>query len=208
MRSARLSSSLGAGTHHLPLMDAIWQPVFLPSRLVRNVAAYSLVVRYGWILIVVRWLYYALIFQFRDYQGSWMPFARIPFGLSIEAYASLQRWLALPFGVMLMSLLAAGLVVYLRLAGTQIRFRWALNVLGTTFFLPFAFLQPCDYGMIALIGWRMIPTIVLHTAVLVWESWAAAVIVSVGTGLSRLKRTGAIVLLCALWIGVSAAVWR
>lgn len=191
-----------------PILEAICQSVFSPRRFAQNAAAYGLATRYGWILIAARWLYYSVAFQFRDYQGSWKPFVAPPFGLSTETYARLQRWLAVPFGFVMMLALAACLAMYLRLLRKRPGFAAVFNIVAVTFFLPFVLLQPCDRLMIALAGWRMLPTIVLHTAVLVWESWAATEIVSAVCGLSRVQRLGGIAILCASWIAVAASVWR
>ena len=207
-KATRSNPPPGVETRCRSVLEAIWEPVFIPSRFARNSAAFSVVIRYGWTLIVVRWLYYSIVFQFRDYNGGWTPFVRPPFGLSIDTYARLQRWFALPFGVLLMLILATCLVLYLRSMGKQIGVRFTLNVLGATFFLPFVLLQPCDRMMIALAGWRILPVIALHTAVLVWESWAAIEILSATSRLTRVQRLGGIALLCVTWIGIVSPVWR
>jgi len=125
-----------------PIIQAICQSVFAPAKLARNAAAYAFTTRYGWTLIIVRWLYYSIVFQFRDYHGRWPPFSPPPFGLSIDTYARLQRSLSLPFGVALMLLLTAALVVYLRRLRRGTAFIPTLNTLGTTFFLPFLLSNP------------------------------------------------------------------
>jgi len=148
------------------------------------------------------------VFQFRDYHGRWPPFSPPPFGLSIDTYARLQRSLSLPFGVALMLLLTAALVVYLRRLRRGTAFIPTLNTLGTTFFLPFLLVQPIDQLIIALVGWRRLPVAELHTAVLAWESWAAARIVSVVHGLSWIQCLGGVVLLCGIWIVIAGVGWR
>jgi hypothetical protein len=75
---------------------------FKPSALVKNRKACDFVLRYGWTLIVARWLYYSILFQFRDYQGRWAPFVPPPSGLDMDSCAAPQRALDLPFSLVLM----------------------------------------------------------------------------------------------------------
>ncbi len=190
------------------VLRAIWQSVFAPARLARDKAALTFAIRYGWTLIVARWLYYAIIFQFRDYHGGWRPFRPPPFGLTIDAYAFWQRVLALPFGMALMLVLSVSTVAYLRYL-RRTAFIWpVLNILGVAYFLPFVLLQPLDQLVIALAGWQVLPVAALHTAALAWESWASARVLSEIHGLSRMERVTVSLLLMCLWIAIAAPLWR
>lgn len=189
-------------------VKAVFQCVFAPRRLAKHEAGYRFVTRYGWILIVARWAYYSVLFQVRDYEGRWAPFVAPPFGINIDTYARLQRTLAVPFGIGLMLVLAVALLAYLRLIGATVPFATTFNVLGAAFFLPFVLLQPIDQGIIALIGWQLAPIAVLHTAVLVWESWAAVEVLSTSYDLSRAGRLGGMVVVCSVWILIAGSLWR
>lgn len=189
-------------------LRAVWKSVFAPADLVRDNGAFAFATRYGWTLIVARWGYYSIIFQFRDYHGRWKPFWAPPFGLTVDLYASLQRCLSLPFGLALMLVLAGCTVAYLRHLGKAIGILPVLNVLGVAYFLPFVLLQPLDQFVIALMGWRLLPIAALHTAALVWESSAAAWILSEMQDLTRTERLQVGVLLAGLWIAIAGTVWR
>ena len=190
------------------VLRAIYRSTFAPQEVVGDPTTLTFVLRYGWVLIVVRWAYYSLLFQFRDYHGRWTPFVAPPFGLSLDSYASLQRSLSLPFGLVLMAALALVLVAYLRLIGRPLRFLDAYNVLGVAFFLPFVLVQPVDQIVIALVGWQLVPVTVIHTAVLFWESWAAMRIISGLAGLTRAHEFTGGLLVCAVWIAITGVVWR
>jgi len=187
---------------------AVSKSVFTPAALVSDKAAYAFAIRYGWTFIVARWTYYSILFQFRDYHGRWKPFQPPPFGLTIDAYASLQRLLSLPFGLVLMLVMSSCTVAYLRRLRKAVFLTSVLNALGVTFFLPFVLLQPLDLITIAIAGWRVLPIATLHTAVLVWEAWAFTGILSAIHGLSRMERLEVGVLVTGLWIAIAAAVWR
>jgi hypothetical protein len=187
---------------------AVFRSTFAPRRLRDDEAGFRVVTRYGWVLIVVRWTYYSIVFQLRDYRGQWAPFIPSPFGMSVDAYAGLQRTLALPFGIGLMILLAASLVVYLRFTGTAARLPMTFNVLGSAFFLPFVLVQPIDLVLIALDAWRLVPVTVIHTAVLVWESWIALAVLSTRYPLNRACRLGGTLVTCGAWILVAGTFWR
>ena len=135
------------------MLKAIYLSVFKPCSLVYNHREYSWVMRFGWILIIARWLYYSIIFQFRDYYGRWAPFVSPPF--DIETLAFIQRALSLPFGIVLMLLLSLALGAYLRIIKKRVSVFILLNILGTTFFLPFILVQPIDLVMIAFVGWKL-----------------------------------------------------
>ena len=209
MRGTRPDLRLGAALEFKkPILRAIYQSVFAPAKLVRDKAAYAFATQRGWTLIVARWAYCSIIFQFRDYHGRWKPFQPPPFGLTIDAYASFERGLALPFGVALMLILTAGMVVYLRHLRKPAFFAPVLNTLGVAFFLPFVLVQPCDQLIMALAGWRLLPVAALHTATLAWESLAATGILSEIHGLSRMERVQGSVLLIGLWIAIAGPAWR
>ena len=190
------------------MLTAIYQSVFRPSSLVENQRAYDFVRRYGWILIVVRWLYYSILFQFRDYHGRWSPFWPPPFGLDTDTYAKLQRSLSLPFGVVFMLVLSISLAAYLRVIQKTTSVVTVLNILGVTFFLPFVLAQPVDQVIIALIGWKLVLVTVIHTALLFWESWAATEIISSTNELRVSQKVTGTVILSVVWILIAGSLWR
>lgn len=189
-------------------MKSILQSVFAPRAFAADTRAFAFVMRWGWVFILLRWGYYSVVFRFRDYHGSWAPFWPPPFGLDVDAYARLQRDLALPFGIVLMLAMSLALVAYLRLIRRRVPFPTVVNILGVTFFLPFVLLQPIDAVFVAMDGWRLVPVTVVHTAVLVWESWAALEVISATQQLGRAQRVSGIVVLCAVWILLAGQVWR
>ncbi|RJQ51625.1 MAG: hypothetical protein C4521_12065 [Actinobacteria bacterium] len=128
--------------------------------------------------------------------------------MSLVTYARLQRALSLPFGLALMAALALALVAYLHQIDRPLPFGAVFNILGVSFFLPFVLVQPVDQLVIALVGWKLVPVSVIHTAVLTWESWAAMMIVSGTVGLGRARQLAGIVLLSAVWIVITGLVWR
>ena len=190
------------------MLTAIVQSVFRPSAFVQNRKGQALIYKYGWLLIVVRWLYYSILFLFRDYHGRWAPFVPAPFGLDMDTYAALQRALALPFGLALMLTLSLSLATYLRIIKKSVPVVTVLNILGPTFFLPFVAVQPVDQVIIAVWGWALVPVSIAHTAVLLWESWATMEIVSSMTALKGSQKVVGIAVLSAAWMLVTAPVWR
>jgi hypothetical protein len=190
------------------MLTAIVQSVFRPASFVQNPKGQALIHRHGWLLIVVRWLYYSILFLFRDYHGRWAPFVPTPFGLDMDTYASLQRALALPFGLVLMLALGLSLAAYLRFIKKSVPVVTVLNILGPTFFLPFVIVQPIDQVIIVLWGWHIVPVSIAHTAVLVWESWATMEIISSMTALRGSQKVAGIAVLSAAWMLVTAPVWR
>ena len=190
------------------MLTAIVQSVFRPRAFVQNPKGQALIHKYGWLLIVVRWLYYSILFLFRDYHGRWTPFVPTPFGLDMDAYATLQRALALPFGLVLMLTLSLSLAVYLRSIKQSLPVVTVLNILGPTFFLPFVIVQPIDQMIIALWGWHIVPVSIVHTIALVWESWATMEIVSSMKGLKISQKTVGIAVLSAIWMLVTGPLWR
>ncbi len=190
-------------------MQAIYQSVFAPRKFWASRAGKAAVNRYGWLFIVLRWVYYSIVFAvFRDYSGSWKPFAPPPLGLSLRVYGSLQSYLSPLFGFFLMSCLAASLWGYLRLRNRHISLFKLLNLLGIAFFLPFVILQPLDILAIVTVGWASQLIIPLHSVVLIWESLAAMLIVHEMLPLNRGDIIAGSVLLMGLWIAVCAALWR
>ena len=190
------------------MLNAIYQSVFKPRSLVENQMGYNRVVRYGWMFIVVRWLYYSVLFLFRDYHGHWPAFVSPPFGLDIEFYADLQRVLALPFGLLLMFVLSLSLVAYLQVIDKRIRILTVLNILGVTFFLPFVLVQPIDYLFVAFLGWEMVPVAIVHTIILFWESWAAAEVIAGKIHLKVSEKCVGISVLTVVWMLITGMVWR
>jgi len=107
-----------------------------------------------------------------------MPFVSPPFGLDMNSYATLQRTLALPFGLVLMLTLSLSLVAYLCSIKKSVPVIAVLNILGATFFLPFVLVQPVDQVIIAIWGWSLVPVSIVHTSELLWESRATLEIIS------------------------------
>ena len=190
------------------MLTAIVQSVFRPGAFVQNPEGRVLIHKDGWLLIVVRWLYYAILFLFRDYHSRWTPFVPTPFGLDMDTYATLQRALALPFGLVLMLALSLSLAAYLRRIKLDVPVVTVLNILGPTFFLPFVIVQPIDQVIIALWGWHIVPVSIVHTIALVWESWATMEIVSSMKGLKISQKTVGIAVLSAIWMLVTGPLWR
>jgi len=54
-----------------------------------------------------------------------------------------------------MLLLSLALGAYLRFIKKRVSVFILLNILGTTFFLPFVLVQPIDLVMIAFISWKL-----------------------------------------------------
>lgn len=100
------------------------------------------------------------------------------------------------------------LSIYLRLRKKNISIVKVLNILGITFFLPFVIVQPIDIAVISTIGWQMLPVVPIHTLILVWESFAATSIISSICGLKWWEKVVSIVVLMAVWILISGALWR
>jgi hypothetical protein len=182
--------------------------VFKPRALAADMSGYRIVVQFGWVFIVIRWSYYSLVSLLRDYHGRWAPFVPAPFDLDVDTYATLQRALSLPFGIVLMLTLCAVLTAYLWMIHRKAPPATVLNVLGATFFLPFVIVQPIDQLMMALLGWKIVPVTILHTAVLFWESWAAVQLISSKNGMTVVERMGGAVILSLVWILVAGALWR
>jgi hypothetical protein len=159
-------------------------------------------------LIIVRWLYYSIIFTFRDYHGLWKPFVPPPFGLDLDTYSILQQTFALPFGMMLMLAICMGLYSYLKSRKKVVPFHKILNILGVTFFLPFVIVQPIDQLIIYTIGWKIIPITILHTIIVVWESFAALYILSSIYNLDRSEKVIGTGLLVFIWIIITGIFWR
>lgn len=190
------------------MLKAISQAVFKPRLLLGNQRGFNYLMQYGWVLIIVRWLYYTVLFQFRDYQVRWAPFVHTPFDIEIGTYAALQKTLSLPFGIVLMLILSLSLVAYLQAINKKVSFCTVLNILGTTFFLPFVLVQPIDQMIIALIGWKLAPVVVVHTAVLIWESWASLEVISIDMELKNHEKLIGITILSVIWILVNGPFWR
>jgi len=88
-------------------LQSIYQSVFFPESFAENSRALLCVLRFGWIFILTRWLYYSIVFtSLWDYHGAWKPFAGLPFGLDSRTYAALQRNLAVPFGLFVMAVMS------------------------------------------------------------------------------------------------------
>jgi hypothetical protein len=189
-------------------VKAIIQSVFKPHHLSQNKEGLKFITHLGWIFIVARWFYYSILFQFRDYHGAWTPFAPPPFHLDLDSYANLQRAFSLPFGIILMLLMAFALRSYLAFRDKKASPFVLLNILGVAFFLPFVFVQPIDQLIIATIGWKLLPITILHTAILLWESWAAVEIIATIMELKVFEKLVGIFVLSATWIVITGILWR
>lgn len=160
------------------ITNAIWQSVVSPNQFLANTKSKSIIIKYGWIFILLRWSYYSFtFFLFRDYQGSWKPFSPIPFGLNIGTYAFLQIRFSVFFGIFLMFSIAFFLWTYLRYKKITISLFEIFNILGITFFLPFLIVQPLDLFIINIFGWVMFIIIPLHTLILLWEAVVSMIII-------------------------------
>lgn len=190
------------------MFKAIAQSVFRPHHLGDKSGDLVFIIRYGWIFILVRWFYYSILFQFRDYHGTWEPFIPPPFNLDLDTYADLQRALSLPFGVILMFILALALYTYLSVINKKIALFTLGNILGVSFFLPFLLVQPIDQWIIVLTGWKLIPVTTIHTAVLLWESWASVEILSIIVELKYSEKLISIIILSGVWMLITGMLWR
>ena len=191
------------------MLTAIYQSVFRPGAFCRNPKGRLLIDRYGWVFVAIRWLYYSIVFSLlRDYRGAWKPFDPPPFGLSLDAYATLQRLLAPIFGFFIMAAIAGSLVAYLGMAGKRVSFVRTFNILGVTCFLPFVVLQPLDLMVITTVGWSLIFITLLHTLVLVWEAVAATAILDNLYWIGWRDRIVGTLLIEVVWIAISAPLWR
>lgn len=190
-------------------LQSIYQSVFFPESFAENSRALLCVLRFGWIFILTRWLYYSILFIFfRDYHGAWRPFAGLPFGVDLRTYAALQRELAVPFGVFVMAVMSVALRWFLGLVGKRVSHATIFNILGVTFFLPFILLQPIDLFLIRTGRWQMPIVAPIHTAALIWESVAAVRVLSVLTPMKRWQEAVAAVLLIGVWILLCGLFWR
>jgi hypothetical protein len=176
--------------------------------LTENKDGLRFIIQFGWIFIIVRWFYYSILFQFRDYHGKWKPFIHPPFNLDLDNYAKLQRAFSLPFGLILMLILALTLYIYLEFINKKITPFVLINILGVTFFLPFLLVQPIDQLIIILVGWKLIPVTIIHTAVLLWESWASVEIISSIIELKVSEKLISITVLTIAWILITGVLWR
>jgi hypothetical protein len=137
-----------------------------------------------------------------------MPFIPPPFNLDLDTYAHIQRIISLPFGIMLMLILAMGLYIYLGIIKKQISLLILVNILGATFFLPFVIVQPIDQIIIYFIGWKLLPVTIVHTIILIWESWASVEVISQVVDLKKIEKNFGIIVLSILWILITGPLWR
>ncbi len=189
------------------MVRGLYQSVVTPRRFLESPKGYQ-IVQYGWLFIIVRWLCYSIIFWFRDYHGFWKPFAPLPFGLNVGTYAFLQRYLSVVFGVVLMVAISMTLSGYLRLIKKGMPLVEILNILGVTFFLPWVVVQVIDAVILCTVGWVSIVVIPVHTAVLVWESWAATEIIAGLCDLKSSEKVLSITVIVAVWILICGVLWR
>jgi hypothetical protein len=154
------------------------QAVFLPNQFVNDLKSETIINKYGWTFIVVRWTYYAVIFILvRDYYGSWAPFSPMPLNMSVGTYAFFQPRISIIFGFFLMLCITLYLWGYYNFRNIPMPMFQILNILGITFFLPFVLIQPVDILCINTIGWNMAIIIPLHTIILLWEAIVSVIII-------------------------------
>ena len=191
------------------MLKAIALAVFSPRKVRSTSGWHVLFTKWGWLFIPVRWAYYSGIFVFfRDYEKTWRPFVPPPFGLSYARYAQFQQIFSVPFGMLLMILIALVLYIYMGLRNRPLSFLNIINVLGVTYFLPFLLLQPIDVLSIFTVGGVGLVIAPLHSIVLLWEAIATVIIVGGLAKLSRADYLIAVLLQVGTWIGICAPLWR
>jgi hypothetical protein len=191
------------------IIRTIYFSVFNPSIFSRDIEYKRSNLNLGWILILIRWGYYSILFSFfRDYSGSWKPFVRPPFGLSIKQYSSYQCRFSIFFGLFLMLSIAFVIWSYFKLLRIKVDYFNIFNVLGYTFFLPFVILQPIDLILFNTIGWDLLAFTTTHTIFLIWESVTAVIIISKLVELRLSNKLIANCLIILTWIIICALVWR
>ena len=191
------------------IIRAIYHSVFNPAIFIKDIEYKRSILNLGWILILVRWGYYSILFSFfRDYNDSWRPFVKPPFGLSIVKYSFFQIRFSIFFGLLLMLSIAFVIWLYFKISRIKVNYFNIFNVLGYTFFLPFAILQLIDLVLFHTIGWDLIAFSTTHTIFLIWESITAVIIVSKLTELRINDKIIANCLIIITWILICALVWR
>lgn len=189
-------------------IKATFQSVFSSDSFMKNPKGMLIINKYGWIFIVIRWSYYSIIFSFRDYHGNWKPFLPPPFGINLDTYAFLQIRFSLLFGFLVMSSMALFLAGYLLLIKKDVSIFKIFNILGVTFFIPFVIVQPIDFLIIFTVGWVDYLIIPIHTIMLIWESFAAANIISNIWRLKLSEKIVSIVLIITIWLVICGILWR
>jgi hypothetical protein len=187
------------------LFSSVFTPKAIPKEEIERK-----IFRFGYMFILTRWAYYSILFSFlRDYHRAWSPFFMPPFGLSLDVYAFWQSILSVPFGLMLMAIIATVLSALLKTRGGHtLSVKNILNVLGVTYFVPFAILQPLDVLAVIFAGWIPIIIIPLHTVVLVWEGAATVILLHKLHPVSRARKVAAVFLQVFTWIALCAVFWR
>jgi hypothetical protein len=137
-----------------------------------------------------------------------MPFIPPPFDLDLDTYANIQKIISLPFGIVLMLVLAMALYVFIRIINKRISLVVLFNILGVTFFLPFLVVQPIDQLIIYFMGWILVPVTIVHTAILIWESWASVEVISLFLDLKKLEKLIGMIILSTTWIIITGIFWR
>ena len=191
------------------LLRVLFLSVFKPKAIPRDTIE-KYIFRYGFIFILIRWLYYSLVFSlFRDYKNDWSPFLNPPFGLTIETYAFWQSKLAVLFGFLLMMLIAGCLSVYIKLKNKQsISSIKILNILGFAYFVPFIILQPLDSLTIAFFGWNPLIIVPLHTAFLMWEAIVSIILINRVVPFNKIDGFICVCIQLLIWISLCAILWR
>jgi hypothetical protein len=191
------------------MIKTLFLAVFKPKRITNEIVEKQ-ILRFGLIFILIRWLYYSIVFYFfRDYQNDWAPFSQPPFGLTIETYAFWQSNLAVLFGFFLMSMMACGLFVLFRIREKDsISYFKILNILGVAYFVPFLILQPLDKLTITIFGWIPLIIIPLHTSVLVWEAIISIILIDKISNLKLKEKLMGVFLQIAIWIFICTIFWR
>jgi hypothetical protein len=184
------------------------QSVISPRKLLNNQEGINFILHFGWIFIIIRWLYYSIIFIFRNYHGSWAPFTSIPFNIDVDIYAQIQRIFALPYGIIIFTIFAATLYLYLIILKRKIDYISIVNILGVTFFIPFVIVQPIDQIVIHTIGWKIIPVTIIHSIILLWESWATIEVINLISRINYYEKIVGILILTITWIILVGPFWR
>ncbi|MFW9905341.1 MAG: hypothetical protein ACFFFH_13455 [Candidatus Thorarchaeota archaeon] len=191
------------------IIKALWLAVFSPGQVLENQKRVAIIMKYGWIFIMIRWVYYSFFFAFfRDYHGSWEPFSPVPFGMSIDTYAFFQIRFSIFFGIFLMFCIALCLWFYLYFKKKPASLFMIFNILGITFFLPFLILQPFDLIIINTVGWVMYIIVPLHSAFLIWEAVVTMRIFHHRSLLTPSEQFRGVLLILSVWIILSFLFWR
>lgn len=190
----------------LTKLRALCQSVVAPHRFL-EIPEKDTLLKYGSLLIVLRWLGTSVIYQVRDYHGAWKPLFPPPFGVDVDTYALFQKYFSLAFGFGIMAAVTIGLAGYLRLIKKGVPMLQIFNILGFTFFLPSGLALVFDVAVVYTVGFGIV-VIPFHTLVLMWESAAAVEIISGVRDLKLSEKVLSTAVIMVIWILLCAALWR